>query len=282
MRVIACGVLSQRMHTNVVHVQLPKRARRAAAISVLGVLCAFAVAAPSAALAASTVAGALRNADTSALISSGDVGMSLEQRQPDDTYAVVASQIAIAGQYSFPSLDAGEYRLVQTGSSPYGYFPPQQNPGPPFTADGTSDLTVDWPLVRTGVGGGSSTISGEILDERRDTLVTGSSIWVALDQRGPNGSWAHVGDSYTTDGTYVFGWLGTGEYRVRYPASAPDGYERPRPPASPPIVVDGIADTTYDWKLLSVAAVSASSAWSLALLAAAGAGVIAVKSRRVQ
>lgn len=225
-------------------------ARALVVVPIMGSLCALALASPTTALAASTISGALRDAQTSALISGADVAMTLEQQPSGGIYSVSASQIATSGVYSFTGLASGTYRLLQTGVGPFGYFPPQQNPGPAILVDGVKDVTVDWPLTLTGFGGGVSTVSGRILDSSSGTVILGSTTWVWLDQRAPDGTWSHIGDSFRTDGTYAFSLLGQGVYRVRFVGPPPAAYQLGASSTSYSLAVDGANDVAFDWMML--------------------------------
>jgi len=257
------------------------RSRPIALVSAVALLFSFALLAPSVALAASTLSGALRNADTNVAITVADVPMQLEKQQPGGGYASVDNQVAVAGAYTFSGLDAGQYRLVQAGTSPFSYFPPAQNPGVPFSVDGISDLTVDWSLVRTGFGQGDSVFSGQVVDQASGSPIVGPTIWVSLDQKSPTGVWTHIIDSFDDTGGYSFGVLGPGEYRVRFRGAPPAGYQRRVPGISPPALLDGTSAATHDWELWrAITTVPATSAWSLAFAATAAFAVLTVMVRR--
>ena len=257
-----------------------RRARAFLGALALASLIALALAVPLTASAASSISGVLRDQGTGVHIVSGDVAMSLE-RLDGRVWVLAASQNATIGVYSFSGLEAGSYRLRQDTTSPYSYFPPKMNPGSAIAVDGVADVTSDWPLVRTGFGAGASVISGDVIDDATGATVAGPTIWVSLDQLTPEGTWAHIADSFRNDGTYSFGALGSGRYRVRYQGKPPTGYEFRGYQTSPALTVDGTGDAGYDFRLWSQSTpVPASSAWSLVLVVVGALGVMAVRSRR--
>ena len=241
---------------------------------------------PSVAAAATTVSGQIVDGTTGLPITTffPNPTISLVRQLPDGSVVVVDTQPTVAGMYSFPNVDAGQFRLRQEAPFAFYYFPPLANPGKLLTVDGKTPVVADWPLSRNGLVQGTSAISGTLrnMDPPNQPLTVGSTMFLQLEQKAPNGIFYPINDAWTTS-TYSFTDLGPGVYRIRQSGGNPPGYIVLDNPGDA-VTVSGANAATLDWPLRATDAVlvssPASSVWSVALLVALGLGVAAIPRRR--